>query len=335
MLNSNHFPVRERFLTRKNYTLLSLTKVELDIDKDVYTIGEKIKGTFKLTHGGFFENPEDVKIYLEAKGEEKVEVIEKVLVDVIDPNTNQPVRDPKSGQPVKEVQYVPRSQTYTFLKKSLSSQVRSLGTPSSDGYVRIEEGTKSAPFEFVLEGNGGMFESFNGNTIKITYLLIGLVDKKSLIAIDARHELPFRVIRIPEIDGQPVKISETSQNSFMTLTLEAERDKFRRGDVIDGKVTLNNPSNRHIERVEVGIRSIEIAVVNGVRSETFGVDHIQGLAGSWSSGDSRTFKVKIPPTLTPSFTGINSEYHWELSARAHSAGSLAEDLFGTHQITIA
>ena len=109
-----------------------MTKVELDIDKVVYTIGGKIKGTFRLTHGGVFENPENVKIYLEAKGEEKVEVIEKVHVDVIDPNTNQPARDPTTGQPVKEVQYFPRSQTYTFLKKSLSSQVRSLGTPSSD-----------------------------------------------------------------------------------------------------------------------------------------------------------------------------------------------------------
>lgn len=320
---------------KKKYTLLKLTKVELDIDKDVYSVGEKIKGTFKLTHGGFFEKPEDVKIYLEARGEEKVEVIEKVLVDVIDPNTNQPVKDPKTGQPVKEVKYVPRSQTYTFLKKSLSSRVRSLGTPSSDGYVRIQEGTKSAPFEFVLDGNGELFESFNGNTVKITYLLIGLVDKKSLLAIDARHELPFRVIKKPEIIGQPSKLSETSQNKFMTLTLEAGSDNFRRGDVIDGKVTLNNPSNRHIERVEVGIRSVEIAVANDVHSETFGANHVQGLAGSWSSGDSRTFKVKIPPTLTPSFTGINSEYNWELSARASSAGSLAEDLFATHQITIA
>jgi hypothetical protein len=312
-----------------------LTKVELDIDKDVYSVGEKIKGTFKLIHGGFFEKAEDVKIYLEARGEEKVEVIEKVVVDVVDPNTNQPVKDPQTGQPVKEVKYVPRTQSYTFLKKSLSSKVRSLGTPSSDGYLRIEEGTKSAPFEFVLEGNGGLFESFNGNTIKISYLLIGLVDKKSLLAIDARHELPFRVIKKPEINGQPSKLSESSQNRFMRLTLEAGSDNFRRGDIIDGKVTLNNPSNRHIERVEVGIRSVEIAVANDVRSEIFGANHVQGLAGSWSSGDSRTFKLKIPPTLTPSFTGINSEYNWELSVRASSAGSLAEDLFATHQITIA
>jgi hypothetical protein len=324
-----------KFFSLDSNLSIALTKINISLDKNEYSTGEKVKGIFKLTHGEhFWERSEDAKIYLEATGVEKTEVIEKIPVDVIDQNTGQPVTDPNTGQPAKREEYVTRSQSFTFFKQSLSSQIRSLGTPSSDGYLRIDKGTKEAPFEFTLAGDGKLFESYDGDAIKILYDLTGLVDKKAILRIDARAEIPFKVLKKPQVEGQSNQVNITSQNNLMALRLEAEKDMFVRRDVIRGKVTLNNPSKTHIARLEVGMRSTEKVVVNGVYSETFGATHMQSLAGSWSSGDSRTFELKIPSQLAPTFQGINSEYRWELAARSDSAGNLPEDLFAVHGITI-
>jgi hypothetical protein len=341
-----------------------LTKIDIVLDKKTYYPGEKVKGIVKLMHGEhFWERSEDAKLYLAANGIEKTTVVEKVLVDVIDPNTGKPVTDPNTGQPVKREEkvlvdvidpntgkpvtdpntgqpvkreeYETRSQSHTFFNRSLSSQIQSLGSPLGDGYVKIDKGTKEASFEFTLsEESGELFQSYDGKSILVSYSMTGLVDKKSVLRIDARTNIPFSVFKKPVTEGPSNKINVTSESEFLRLNLEAEKDLCARGDLLKGKVTLNNPSKKSVARLEVGIRSIEKAVADGVLSETFGTSHMQGLAGTWSSGDSRTFELKIPSELTPSFQGINAEYRWELTARVDSAGSLAEDLFTVHRITI-
>jgi hypothetical protein len=303
-----------------------LTSIEIKLDKDAYLKGDKVKGKFKLTHGEFFwEGPTKVKIYLEAKGEENVEVLEKKIVETTDPST---------GQTTKQEEITKHYASDTFFKKPLSYQVRnSLGTPTGNGLVTIDKGTKEASFEFTLEADKELFQSYEGSAAKILYYVTGVVDKEGLF--DTRREFTFKVATKSTAVGQPNKVNAISKGNLMTLSLEAEKDIYARGDVIKGKVTLDNPAKRNIAGLYIGIRSIERALAEGFSSEVPKESHTQPISGNWNVGDSRTFQLKIPENLTPTYQATNSEYYWEIIARADTASNFAQDLFTVERITIA
>ena len=297
------------------------------LDKKEYAIGEKINGKFQVTHGEHvWEGPTEAKIFLEAKGIEKTEVLEKVITKRTDPRT---------GRSTEQETYITRSQSDIFFRRSLSSQVQSVGSPSSDGHVKIDTGTKEAPFAITLDADRELFESYDGKSIKITYTLTGVVDKKDFWSgSDAKEEVTFKVVKKPIVIGQPNKVNVSSKNELMTLNLEAERDRYARGEVLKGKVTLNNPSHKNINAVEVGIRSIEKALADGETRHTDIGQYIQPLNGNWNNGDSRTFDLKIPAESTPTFQAKNSQFRWELVARADTSSNFVEDLFAVGEIMV-
>ena len=314
-----------------------MTKINLIMDKQSYSLGEKVKGTFKLSHGegllGWLEHPIEAKIVLESTGEEKAKVLEKVLVSV--PATTDVNQDGviNSDDATQQTNIVEHSESNVFLKRTIDLPVQSLGTPTSGGYVTIGIGTKEVPFEFVLDGTGQMLESYSGVNASVEYRLKGIVDKKPFFAIDAYEEVNFIVQNDQGTNQNASNISEKAKNEYLSMELTAEKDIFKIGESIAGKLTLDNPSRIDIRSVEVAIRGIEKATAEKLQVENI-TEHKVQIAGNWNSGDSRSFDLKIPSEAKRSYLGKLSKYSWEIAASVTMSSSLGSNLYLTHPIKI-
>lgn len=312
-----------------------MTKVELKLDKPSYTIGEKVTGTFTLTHGdGWFDKPVDVKVSLWGDGIESTKVLEKKLVTVpanTDVNQDGVVN---ADDTIQKTEIVEHAQSNNFWHKVIDLPLKSLGTPTSDGYITIDIGTKQVPFTFELQGSGQMIESYGGTSAFIYYELNAIVDKKPFFAIDTHGGISFTVVDPPRTIQNPNSIFEKSHNEYLTLELNAERDKFTVGESIKGKITLDNPSRVDIASVELGIRGIENASADNLHVENISYDYKQKVSGDWNSGDSRTVAFEIPGQAKRSYLGMLSKYSWEIAVIVTMSSQLGSNLYLTHPIQI-
>jgi hypothetical protein len=257
---------------------------------------------------------------------ERAEVMKTIIVPRTDAN----------GNTTEVEQQVPEIRSNTFFSETLDSQLKSLGTPSSEGYTKIDIGEKEAQFKFVLDGGKELSESYSGKSVNITYRLIARVDKKPFWAIDANQEIQFKVVdknsSLPS-ELNPIRVENT--DDFVTLTMEVENDKFLRGDTVKGKITLSNPRKKAIHSVQVSIRGIEIASIDNLPPvENTIENYTTSLDGKWNDGDIMPFELKVPLNAMVSYTGVYSKHSWDISAKVDVVFNLDKDLYTSHAISI-
>lgn len=310
-----------------------MTQIEISLDKQSYTSGGKVNGTFKLTHGdGWFDKAVEVKIYLEATGVEKTKVLEKVTVTVpadIDVNKDGVIN---ADDTVNKIETIQHSQSSLFWKKAVDLPLQMLGTPTANGYILIDRGTKQAPFEFDLTSDHHMLESYNGTDATIWYQLSAKVDKK--LALDVHKEIGFVVTENHEVSTEYNAIKENVKNEYLELELEVEKDMYAPGDKILGKLTLKNPSSGEINLVEIGLRGTEVASADKLQSQN-NSDYKQAIPGNWNMEDSKSFEFIIPIQAKRSYLGQLSKYSWEIIAMVNMSSKLGSDLHVSHTIRIA
>jgi hypothetical protein len=300
-----------------------LTKVELYLNKPEYNLGDKVQGTFKISHDGWFDKPVDVKPLFEVIGEEISTVIEKKNITTTDAN----------GRPVTEEQQIPHTATNTFFKKDLSSQIITLGTPTSNGYILLEKGTKEIPFELVLDTASVMLETYDGVNVEIQYKLNVIIDKKPFLAIDSRKLLMFTVLS-KKINIQQNSVNEIAEDKLVRLNLKMDKDTFSVGDSIKGKIQVTNSLRKTIRKVEVGLRAIERATADNLLIESEVQNIKNEVIGNWTQGDIRDFEFVVPLQTKKSFRGKFSEYYWEIIVIADLDSPMVQDLFVKHRIFI-
>lgn len=313
-----------------------MTKAELILDKQKYQPGEIVSGIFRLIHGdGWFDKPVDVKISLWAFGTENTSIGESTYVTVpatTDTNQDGVVNSDDTTQQEKVVYHYEANE---FWRKRIDLPLDSLGTPSSNGYVKIETKTREVPFEFVLDdSNSNLLESYNGINASVTYGVSCIVDKKPLLAIDVHETEYFKVIDSQKTVPDPSSIYERAENEHIKLELFAERNKFLVGDTIRGKITLDNPSRVNIKSVEIGLRGIEKATADNLHTEKIDYNNKVQISGNWNSGDSRTFEFDIPNNAKRNYLGTFSKYSWEIAAVATMSSNLGSNLYLTHPVQI-
>jgi hypothetical protein len=300
-----------------------LTKIELYLNKPEYSLGDKVQGTFKISHDGWFDKPVEVKPFFEVLGEEVSTVIEKKTVTTTGTD----------GRPVTEVQQIPHTSKNTFFKKDLSTQLLKLGTLTSNGYILLEKGTKEIPFEFVLDDASVLLETYDGTNVEIYYKLNVVIDKKPFLALDTLKQLMFPVLG-KKHNIQSNSVNEIEEDRLVKLNLKMDKDTISTSDSIKGQIQITNSLRTPIKNVEVGLRGIERATADNLIVESDLQNIRTEVQGNWTIGDIRDFEIVLPVHVKKSFRGKFSEYYWEIIVKADLGSPTRPDLLVKSRIYI-
>jgi hypothetical protein len=186
--------------------------------------------------------------------------------------------------------------------------------------VEIPQGSYAIPFHFSIPPN--TLESYQGKHARIIYE-VEVVADMGRRKRDYHHRLSFAVIN-PKMDyriGDRYYLGKEQEKKegqpFLDMILETndgteESLKFSPGEIIKGRLKMENIEQSRIRKAVIELHSIEYARW-GLPRTTF--DSIKKQVTYDQNKDMIAFEIQLPQNAKKNFNTNHSEYYWLLEAK--------------------
>jgi hypothetical protein len=211
-----------------------------------------------------------------------------------------------------------------FLFEDLSSHLEPTFSIShkDDNKMEIPQGSYAIPFYFSIPPNA--LETYQGKHARIVYE-VEVVADMGRWKRDYRHVLPFVVIN-PKMDyriGDRYYLDKEQEKEegqpLLDMILETkdgieESLKFSPGEIIKGRLKMENIERSRVKKAIIELHSIEYARW-GLPRTVFDSNKKQVTYDQKKDMDMIAFEIQLPQNAKRSFNADHSEYYWLLEAK--------------------
>jgi Arrestin (or S-antigen), N-terminal domain len=295
--------------------------IDISLERNEYTVGETAKGTLTISEDKDFKVE---GLELSVSGEERIIEISE-------------------GQSF-ENRRITAQESNVFFSKDLSHFLSSIGTEieddgdKNDNILKVAGGITKVPFEFSIPDDA--LESYEDKYARTLYKIEAAVNMPRRLDID--RSLFFTVFnqkrKHMKFDSAITEEIKEKTNSGIRLELEGDKNTFSPGEIIRGKITIEDSKlSPKIRKVDLILGAVEFVQAQGKkkRTEIFPnyKERIEWNKASDSSSSAVVpFKMHIPKDIKRSYLGKYSEYYWLIEAKVDIPWS--DDLYGRTIIQI-
>lgn len=213
-----------------------------------------------------------------------------------------------------------------FFSKDLSHFLDSIGTKieedEDDNMLEVPGVITMVPFEFSIPDDA--LESYEGKYARTVYKIEAAANMPR--RLDIGKSLSFNVVnqkrKHVKFDRAITEEIKEKRNSGIKLELEGDKNTFSPGEIIRGKITIEDSKiSLKIRKAELILGAIEFVQAQGnkKRTEIF-PNYKEKIEGKieWNKDDNSSiiqFETHIPKDVKRSYLGKYSEYYWLLEAK--------------------
>jgi arrestin (S-antigen)-like protein len=211
-----------------------------------------------------------------------------------------------------------------FFFEDLTSHLKPTFSVSQDDDNKIEipQGSYAIPFHFSIPSEA--LESYQGKHVHIWYE-VGVGADMGRWKRDCHHVLPFVVIN-PKMDyriGDRYYLSKEQEKKegqpLLDVILEIkdgteELPKFSSGEIIKGRLKMENIEQSRVRKAIIELHSIEYARW-GLPRTVFDSIKKHVTYDQNKDKDIISFEIQLPPNAKRSFNANHSEFYWFLEAK--------------------
>jgi hypothetical protein len=279
--------------------------IDISLERDEYAAGETVKGTLTIYEDKDF-NVQSFE--LSVSGEERI--IET------------------SEEKSFENRRRKSQESNAFFSKDLSQFLNSIGTKieeddhNDNNMLQVGGGITNVPFEFTIPDDA--LESYEGKHARTIYKIEAAANMPK--RLDIGKSLSFNVFnqKRKHVKFERAVREEITEktNSGIRLELEGGKNTFSPGEIIRGKITIEDSKlSPKIRKAELILGAIEFVQAQGQkkRTEIF-PNYKEKIKGKieWNKDDNSSvipFETHIPKDIKRSYLGKYSEYYWLLEAK--------------------
>src|SRR5215212_169932 len=295
-----------------------MVAIDIRLERNDYAVGGTVKGTLIISED------KDFKVQGFEFSVSGAERIEMNPVESYGPSTDYNI-----------LPIATRTRTYDesniFFSKDLSHFLNSIGTKVDDDMLEVAAGAQKVPFEFAIPDDA--LESYEGKYASIIYKIEAAVNMPT--RLDISKTLSFNVFNQK---GKHMKFDRAIReeitektNSGIRLELEGNKNTFSPGEIIRGKIIIEDSKiSPKIRKAELVLGAIEFVQAKGKKKRTDILNYKEKIKGKieWNKDDNTSniqFETHIPKDIKRSYLGKYSEYYWLLEAKVDIPWS--DDLF--------
>ena len=279
-----------------------MVAIDTSLERNEYAAGETVKGTLTISEDKDFRVQ---SFELSVTGEERIEISEEKSFE------NRTITSQESN---------------VFFSKDLSQFLNSIGTKVKDddnyNMLQVPGGITKVPFEFTIPDDA--LESYEGKYAMTIYKIEAAANMPR--RLDIGKSLSFNVFNQKrnnmKFDRAIREEIKEKTNSGIRLELEGEKNTFSPGEIIRGKIIIEDSKiSSKIRKAELILGAIEFVQAQGKkkRTEIF-PNYKEKIKGKieWNKDDNSSnipFETHIPKDIKRSYLGKYYEYYWLLEAK--------------------
>jgi len=188
----------------------------------------------------------------------------------------------------------------------------------------------SYPFEFSFDIPFGSLPSYQGKNAWVIYGLEARADIP--MWFDTTCKAAIGVFGAPpDQRGPPIEIlanypgslkgvltggGQSEYKSGPGFRLELAQTWYQPGETVTGTITIHNPEGKHLRKLKVHLRGVEVAQAGGHRDSSISASHdIDVPIDGNAPGEPLQFSFQLPPDMNDSVPGSVMSFFWMLEAQ--------------------